>query len=887
MGVLTYLEPQEVLVNAPTVLRGTYDPQQIAKVSVSAEDRFPLPVILNPSQGTWQVQLDRGLTTAGLRWFSLKGANSSGEIVGDRTFYVTVSEKPLVTADALRIEIKQQTWFKAAPLDSSQLSDTQKIRVEAGTTLRIRRYTLRGNHLGVELESRLSPVGTFGYFYEPHLQLFVGGLPFFFTEDSLPSPPPGTILAWITHDTKLKKLPESSTLLPPTQQAELLNGQVFFITGYACVNRHYRVTLTQDMAMPNFGNVGFLYNLHVRLNQNGTWLAYDPNQLTMTMLRDSLLKKRPVDSSVLPESEVVSLPATRIYGVSRYEWEASHIKVTLTENFPGLGDTGYLFPDFVQLEKGGEPITVSPTLNYTGPAEVLLGQPTNLTGRFDASLVTSISVVAEDKFPLPVSLNRSEGTWVVRLERGFSEAGLRWLRLKAIDRNGATVDNQVIYITVSTDPLTVGESLTIRTLEETLFKVAPIDGDRLEIDQKITVPAGTPFTVRSYGYIDGHLQIRLNTSLLPVGDFGYFYEPHVELRKGDRTLVFDLEDMPDIPTTAQLLVTTTTHIKISTVSASSLPANQKARLLQGQNFGVRGYASIAGHFRVTLTESIPGFGNVGYVYAGHTELIRQGKSIPYDRNALTMTILKQTAFKRRPVESSQLSSDDKVTLPLGRVYGIDSYATESGHIRAALTEELPGYGNTGYVFPEHVWVRQGGTTIDLLPQLPDRKELNVPYFSQRDNPSYSWATCNTTAIAMVLYYYGLRPTYSSQLEEELFQWIVRRYGVGAQTNHAVLTEMIRAYGYRTNFSTTRRWAEIDKEIAEGRPVILPGYFTATGHIVTVIGYSPSGLIVHDPWGNALTGYTNTYGARLLYPNAYLIEKSGRDGDVWGHFIYPN
>lgn len=99
--------------------------------------------------------------------------------------------------------------------------------------------------------------------------------------------------------------------------------------------------------------------------------------------------------------------------------------------------------------------------------------------------------------------------------------------------------------------------------------------------------------------------------------------------------------------------------------------------------------------------------------------------------------------------------------------------------------------------------------------------------------------------------------------------------------------MIRAYGFRTNFSTRRRWAEIDKEIAEGRPVVLPGYFTATGHVVTVIGYTPSGLIVNDPWGNALTGYRDTNGARLFYPNGFLLDKCGRDGDLWAHFIYPN
>ncbi|MCC5898963.1 MAG: C39 family peptidase [Phormidium sp. BM_Day4_Bin.17] len=899
MGVLTYLTPQQVLINTPTVLEGTYDPQQIAKVSVAAEDRFSLPVTVNPSEGLWRVQLNNGFNQAGIRWFRLKGTNGNGQVVGDRTFHVTVSQQPLIEADDLKLTLKQRTWFKAAPIQSNQLADYQKIRLEAGETLRLRRYTLEGNHLGVELESRRSPVGTFGYLYEPHTRLEVGGLPFYFTEASLPEPPSGTLLLWVTHDTRIKQIPESSTLLSPGQQAELLKGQVFFIRGYACVSGHYRVSLVDDMAIPGFGNSGFLYNLHVRINQDSTWLAFDPNQVVMTILRQTHFKTRPADSATLSDSEKVSLPATRLYGVERYEWEASYLKLTLTENFPGFGQTGYVSPDFVEFQKSGRPFLIAPTLNYTGPNEVLVKTSTTLTGRFDRNQVTSISVVAEDKFSLPVTLNASQGTWQVRLNNGFQDEGLRWLRLRGTNANGATVHNQIIYITVTTDSETLGEPLTLRTRRQTWFKVAPRDSASLGDGQKLQLQEGLERQVEQYAYIDGHLQVRLTNPLSPIGPFGYLFEPHVELRKGDRPFVFQVSNLPEVPAQAQLLVTHNTHIKTSTEPQDTLPANVKARLLKGQSFRIRGYASIAGHFRVTLTESIPGFGNIGYVFWQHVELIRDGKSLPYDPEALTVTMRQQTVLKRRPIPSGELSSNDRVTLPLGRVYGVSSYEThpESKHVRVALTEELPGYGNTGYLFADHVWVRRGADGVELFPPpappapppaaLPSRKELNVPYFSQRDNPEYSWATCNPTSAAMVLYYYGVRPTVRRLLSDELFQWIVRRYGIGGQTDHGALSAVIRAYGFRTNFSTRRRWAEIDKEIAEGRPVVLPGYFTATGHVVTVIGYTPSGLIVNDPWGNALTGYRDTYGARLFYPNGFLLDKCGRDGDLWAHFIYPN
>ncbi len=336
-----------------------------------------------------------------------------------------------------------------------------------------------------------------------------------------------------------------------------------------------------------------------------------------------------------------------------------------------------------------------------------------------------------------------------------------------------------------------------------------------------------------------------------------------------------------------MLVTETTYIKGAPEDAAGLSSSQKEQLLLGQNFGVRGYASTAGHFRVTLTESVPNFGDVGYVFRQHVQLRKEGKLIAYDPDSLTVIIQKETLLKRRPVDSGQLSAKDRVSLPVGRIYGVEGYKTESNHVKVTLTEELPGYGNTGYLYPGHILVRRGSTAIDLFPKLPKRVELNVPYFSQRDNPRYYWSTCNVTAIAMVLYYYGLRPSYSYNLADELLEWILDRYGIDAQTDHTVLQQLIRAYGFKSSFSTTRKWSEIDWELANGRPLVLAGDFTATGHIVTVIGYAPEGLIVNDPWGDAYTGYTNTEGRRLMYHNGYINQVCGPDGNIWAHFISPS
>jgi uncharacterized protein YvpB len=523
---------------------------------------------------------------------------------------------------------------------------------------------------------------------------------------------------------------------------------------------------------------------------------------------------------------------------------------------------------------------VPDALTYTGPNEVLLNQATTLTGKFDPNRIAKITLVAEDKYPLSVTTNSQTGTWQVRLDKGFSVNGVRWLRLKGTNASGQVLNDEIVYITVSTNPLTVGNDLRLKVLRDTFFKIRAVDSTKLKPEQKVLVKAGQTFEVARYGFVDAHLKVVLSPAIAPLGEFGYFYEEHVQLSKGTQVLAFDIADVPTTPLSAQLLVTETTLIKAKPADSSALAANQKAELLQGQTFNITGYAATEGHFRVTLSQNIPGFGNAGYIYWRHVLIRRNGEVIAFDPNALTMTVLKATILKKRPVDSSQLSDREKTSLSLGRVYGVAGYAVAPDHVKVALNEEFPGFGNTGYVFPSFVQFKRGAKSFNPI---PPQLELNVPYFSQRDNPRYNWSTCNVTSIAMVFYYYGRRGS-GGQLEDELLQWVLTRYGEGAQTDHTVLSELIKAYGYKTSFSTTRTWAEIRAELINGRPVIVAGDFTASGHILVAIGYTSQGYIVNDPWGNALSGYSDTEGRKLIYSYSYMNQKCGPDGNIWAHFI---
>lgn len=877
-SIVTYLGPQEIEANRAAALVGIFDKNRVAGISAT-EGTNALNVEINLSTGTWSIGLAKGFDNPGIRTLQVKATDKTGKVIGEQTFNIKVNPATNSALPLLMLVVLQNTKFKAGTIASASLNDQQKADTIAGQTYMLADYELDDRHLRVELNNPISPVGKSGYFYEEHVLLTKGAKVLRFDRTDLPTPPPGMQLLWVVKKSKLKLSPADSATLSSTQKVDLSQGETFNILGYACMENHFRVTF--DRPIPNLGTSGFLYSQHVQILQNGRGIPFDTNAVTMTVLKTTVFKKRPANAATLQPQEKITLPAGIIYGISGFSIEQGHIKVSLTENLPPFGNTGFIFPDFVQFARGGKSFNPAPNLTYQGPTEVLLNQTIALSGTFDKQEAVKVEVIAEDKLPLNVTLNQTAGTWQVNLAKGFSTPGARWLRLRATDSKGNVTGSQIIYITVSSDPLTVGKDLTLKIVSDTLFKVAPVDSSRLDNQQKVLVKAGQTLIVNKYGFIDGHLKVVLDAAITPIGTFGYFYEPDVQLAKGTKILKFDLADVPNTNISAQLLVTQTTQIKASPEDSPKLPANQVADLILGSTYAITGYACILGHFRVTLAESIPDFGNVGFIYWRHVQIKKLNKEITFDPDALTVTMLQPTVFKKRPVDANQLSATERTTLPLGRVYGVESYGLEGNHLKISLTEELPNFGNTGFVVPTSIQFKRGDKVFDPI---PNNVELNVPYFSQRDNPRFDWSTCNVTAIAMVLYYYGVRSKWGGQLEDELLQWCFDYAGQGSQTDHNVLSALIKAYGFKTSFSATRKWADLRSELLNRRPVVLAGDFTASGHIITLIGYNSEGYIVQDPWGDALTGYRDTEGRKLMYPYNYMNQVAGPDGNIWAHFI---
>lgn len=187
-----------------------------------------------------------------------------------------------------------------------------------------------------------------------------------------------------------------------------------------------------------------------------------------------------------------------------------------------------------------------------------------------------------------------------------------------------------------------------------------------------------------------------------------------------------------------------------------------------------------------------------------------------------------------------------------------------------------------------VYWRSGLKAGDFKRAAPTDIALKVPYFSQRDNERYPSGACNVTSYAMVLAYYNaprklVNGKQWAQREDELEAFIQANGKV--RHSHEALAWMGRQYGLDARFGMNRTWDEIRAEIRAGRPVIVSGLFTKSGHIVVIIGLKGDDFIVHDPWGDANTKYRDKNGEARVYSFDYL-ERVVRDApnSKWAHFI---
>jgi hypothetical protein len=165
------------------------------------------------------------------------------------------------------------------------------------------------------------------------------------------------------------------------------------------------------------------------------------------------------------------------------------------------------------------------------------------------------------------------------------------------------------------------------------------------------------------------------------------------------------------------------------------------------------------------------------------------------------------------------------------------------------------------------------------------RRLDVPFFTQLDNKLNPHGSCNVTSIAMALWYLGIRGDGSlPQLEDQLYQLCLDK----RLSRHSPidLAKLVKLKGKTDAFKQNATLTEINQSIDNNKPTVIHGYFTRSGHIIECHGYTRTGFICHDPYGDYKDGYTGKpeSGKDVFYSTQIIRNVCMPDGQLWLHSI---
>jgi len=170
--------------------------------------------------------------------------------------------------------------------------------------------------------------------------------------------------------------------------------------------------------------------------------------------------------------------------------------------------------------------------------------------------------------------------------------------------------------------------------------------------------------------------------------------------------------------------------------------------------------------------------------------------------------------------------------------------------------------------------------------------LDVPWFPQTDNYRDANRTCNSSACAMVLEYFKPGTLNGPKGDDAYVQKV---FAIGDSTDHSVQTRVLQSYGIKSEFKYNLGFADLDRELSAGRPVVIGilhrGSLSSPtgGHMLTVIGKQGEDYVVNDPYGSLNDGYSGsvTNGKRAVYKKTELMQRwleKGKDKTGWGRIF---
>lgn len=180
----------------------------------------------------------------------------------------------------------------------------------------------------------------------------------------------------VNRDTFLKLRPEPSNLLSPQELEAVKAGQTYEIHSYAYAdingdfNGHIKFALKSG-DIKGF-NTWFIHSAYAQVEFDGVVVYPHEDQQSYKILRvvrDTVFKLRPLQSSVLSPNEVVSVPKGRSFPLHSYAYAdqqgdfSDHIKIAIRdrEDFLNERSTWFVYQYHAYVEFDGEVVYPRPT----------------------------------------------------------------------------------------------------------------------------------------------------------------------------------------------------------------------------------------------------------------------------------------------------------------------------------------------------------------------------------------------------------------------------------------------------------------------------------------------------------------------------------------------
>jgi hypothetical protein len=256
----------------------------------------------------------------------------------------------------------------------------------------------------------------------------------------------------------------------------------------------------------------------------------------------------------------------------------------------------------------------------------------------------------------------------------------------------------------------------------------------------------------------------------------------------------------------------------------------------------------------------------------------------------TIEFINSSFLRQQPKAIADQPNSDTWTIAKGTTVGVKAHKRETGlFLRVTFDRNFNGR-NTWLVYEPDIKIHGATNAVKTLNQSA-KILLSVPFWNQVDNRFEPMRTCNTSACAMAAKFLGAKISG----DDEYYLSVIR---YGDTTDHTAQTRALMAIGICSTWHTDLDFADLDRELEAGRPLVLGvlhrGSLDAPtgGHMVVCIGRTAEGdYIFHDPFGSLLDaggGYTGdvSNGRNVIYPRSVLqrrwLPEGARSG--WGRTL---